>query len=191
MIETPVKKTPQRPGQDMMAPVQRRKKRQGATSEYKKSLQEKQTLKRLYGMTERQFKRYVKETLEKVGTENMSDSLIRRLEKRLDNVVFRLAFAKSRPHARQLVSHAYFLVNGKSVNIASFQVQKGDVISLKDTKKKKTLFNDLSERLKKAQVSSWLTLDAGKLEGKVVGEPNMATATPPVEMSLIFEFYSR
>ena len=86
------------------APAQEKKKRRGAVSEYKKSLVEKQTLKRLYGLSERQFKRYVLETLEKMGrVENVSDELIKRLEKRLDNVVFRLGFAKSRAHARQMV----------------------------------------------------------------------------------------
>src|SRR3989344_2233518 len=99
-----------------------RKKRAKAASEYKKSLQEKQTLKRLYGLSEKQFKRYVKESLAKMGkVDNVADELIRRLEKRLDNVIFRLGFAKSRPHARQLVSHSYFLINGKSVNIASYE----------------------------------------------------------------------
>ena len=171
---------------------EKRKKRQGAVSEYKKSLTEKQTLKRLYGLSERQFKRYVKESLEKMQrVENVSDELIKRLEKRLDNVVLRLGFAKSQGHARQLVSHAYFLVNGKPVNIPSFQVKKGDSITMKETKKKKLIFKDLSAIVKKSQVPSWLTIDKEKFEGKVVGDPSLADVNPPVEISLIFEFYSR
>src|SRR3989338_10996883 len=102
-----------------------KRERRSAVSEYKKSLTEKQTLKRLYGLSERQFKRYVLETLDKMGkVENVSDELIKRLEKRLDNTVFRLGFAKSRAHARQLVSHGYFLINGKPVNISSYEVKK-------------------------------------------------------------------
>src|SRR3989344_4320727 len=126
-----------------------KKKRTKAASEYKKSLQEKQTLKRLYGLSERQFKRYVKEALEKMQrVENVSDELIKNLEKRLDNVVFRLGFSKSRSHARQLVNHSYFLVNGKPVNIPSYQVNKCDIIIIKETKKKKIIFKDLPELLK-------------------------------------------
>ena len=169
-----------------------RRKRSGAASEYKKSLQEKQTLKRLYGLTEKQFKRYVKETLGKMGkVDDVSAELIRRLERRLDNVVFRLGFAKSRPHARQLVSHSYFLVNGKSVNIASYEVKKEDIVALKETKKKKPLFKELSEQLKKYQTPTWLLLDKSKLEGKTTGEPTLQEVAPPAEISQIFEFYSR
>ena len=109
----------------------------------------------------------------------------------LDNVVLRLGLAKSQAHARQLVSHAYFLVNGKSVNIPSFQVKRDDVIKLKETKKKKTIFKDLSEKVKKAQTPYWLNLDKEKFEGKVVGEPSLSEVNLPVEISLIFEFYSR
>ena len=168
------------------------KKRQKAASEYKKSLREKQTLKRLYGLSERQFKRYVMETLEKMGrVQNVSDELIKRLEKRLDNAVFRLGFAKTRAHARQLVNHAYFLVNKKAVNIPSYQVQKGDVISVKETKKKKGAFKELPAQLKKLKTHAWFNLDNDELSAVAVGEPSLAEVNPPVEISLIFEFYSR
>ncbi|MSU60609.1 MAG: 30S ribosomal protein S4 [Candidatus Staskawiczbacteria bacterium] len=168
-----------------------KKKRRGAVSEYKKSLIEKQTLKRMYGMSERQFKRCVKETLEKMGrVENVSDELIKTLEKRFDNVIYRLGFAKSRPHARQLVSHAYFLVNGKPVNIPSLQIEKEDVIAFKENKKKKALFKALSET-KKLETPVWLNLNHAKLECNVIGEPSLAEVNPPVQIPLIFEFYSR
>ncbi|OGZ62411.1 MAG: 30S ribosomal protein S4 [Candidatus Staskawiczbacteria bacterium RIFCSPHIGHO2_02_FULL_34_10] len=169
-----------------------RRKRTKAASEYKKSLQEKQTLKRLYGLSERQFKRYVKEALEKMQrVENVSDELIKNLEKRLDNVVFRLGFSKSRSHARQLVNHSYFLVNGKPVNIPSYQVNKGDIIIIKETKKKKIIFKDLPELLKPLKTHVWLDLNKDKFEGKVIGNPSLAEVAPPVEISLVFEFYSR
>ena len=169
-----------------------RKKRTKAASEYKKSLQEKQTLKRLYGLSEKQFKRYVTESLDKMQrVENVSDELIKSLEKRLDNVVFRLGFAKTRSQSRQLVNHAYFLINGKPVNIPSYQVQKGDVVAIKETKKKKMVFKDLAADLKKVESPKWLNINKEKFEGKTVGEPSLAEVNPPVEISLIFEFYSR
>ncbi len=174
------------------APGPQRKRRGGAASEYKKSLEEKQTLKKWYGMGERQFKRYVKETLEKMGkVDDVSSELIRRLEKRLDNVVFRLGFAKSRAQARQLVSHGYFLINGKPVNIPSYQVKKNDVLLIKENKKAKAVFRELANELKRREVPSWLQLDKNKLESKAIGEPNLDEVKPPAEISLIFEFYSR
>ena|SRR3989344_2224676 len=174
------------------APAPEKKKRRGAVSEYKKSLMEKQALKRLYGLSERQFKRYVQESLEKMNrVENVSDELIRRLEKRLDNVVFRLGFAKTRAMARQLVNHSYFLINGKPVNIPSYQVVKEDVVSIKENKMKKTVFKDLSATVKKIETPVWLNLNKEKLACNVIGEPSLAEVNPPVEISLVFEFYSR
>ena len=174
------------------APGPQRKRRGGAPSEYKKSLEEKQTLKKWYGLSERQFKRYVKETLAKMGkVDDVSSELIRRLEKRLDNVVFRLGFAKSRAQARQLVSHGYFLINGKPVNVPSYQVKKDDVVLIKENKKAKGAFRELANELKRKEPPLWLTLDKSKLESKIIGEPNLDEVKPPAEIPLIFEFYSR
>ncbi len=174
------------------APSMEKKKRRGAVSEYKKSLIEKQALKRMYGLSERQFKRYVKETLEKMGkVENVSDELIKRLERRLDNVVFRMGISKSRSHARQMVNHSYFLVNGKPVNIPSYQVQKDDVVAIKETKRKKPIFKDLEVMVKKIETPFWLSLNKDKVECVVIGEPSLLEVNPPVEISLVFEFYSR
>ncbi len=171
---------------------EKRKRRQGAVSEYKKSLTEKQALKKLYGLSEKQFKRYVKEALDKMQrVENVSDELIKSLEKRLDNVVFRSGFAKTRAHSRQMVNHSYFLVNGKPVNIPSFEVDKGDVIAVKEQKKKKPIFKDLADELKKMETHAWLVLDKAKFEVKAIGEPSLAEVNPPVEISSVFEFYSR
>lgn len=171
---------------------EKRRKREGAVSEYKKSLKEKQALKRLYGLSEKQFKRYVKESLGKMQrVENVSDELIKSLEKRLDNVVFRSGFAKTRAHSRQMVNHSYFLVNGKPVNIPSFKVDKGDVIAVKAQKKTKPIFKDLAAELKKVETHVWLVLDKAKFEVKAIGEPSLAEVNPPVEISSVFEFYSR
>lgn len=174
------------------APGPQKKRRGGNASEYKKSLQEKQTLKKWYGLSEKQFKKYVKQTLAKMGkVENVSNELIRRLEERLDNAIFRLGFAKSRIQARQLVSHGYFLINGKPVNIPSYTVKKGDIISIKANKRQKGIFKDLAAELKRKEVPVWLTLDTSKFEGKSVGEPTLDEVKPPAEISAIFEFYSR
>ncbi len=174
------------------AAPQEKKKRRGAVSEYKKSLTEKQALKRLYGLSERQFKKYVKDTLAKMGrVENVSEELIKTLERRLDNVIFRLGFSKSRSHARQLVNHSYFLVNGKPVNIPSFQVNKEDVIVIKENKKKKLVFKDLKDTLKKYESPVWLNLNKEKFECNVIGQPSLLEVNPPVQIPLIFEFYSR
>ena len=174
------------------APTQERKKRRGAVSEYKKSLTEKQSLKRMYGLSERQFKRYVLETLEKMGkVENVAEELIQVLERRLDNVIFRLGFAKTRAHARQMVSHAYFMVNGKAVNIPSYQVMKEDKIAIKESKKKKPILKDLSETIKKTETHYWLNLNKEKMECLVIGQPSLKEVNPPVEIASVFEFYSR
>lgn len=191
-IKAPMKSGPAAPGGAFGAPEEKRGKRRKTVSEYKKSLQEKQSLKELYGLSEKQCKRYVKEALKKMQrVENVSDELVKVLEKRLDNVVFRLGFAQSRSHARQMVSHSYFLMNGRPVNVPSLQVKKGDVISLKATKKGKTMFKDLPANLKKTEPHPWLSFDKEKMEAKVAGEPSMAEVNLPVEISLIFEFYSR
>jgi small subunit ribosomal protein S4 len=173
-------------------PGQRGKRRPSPPSEYKRELIEKQKLRHWYGLDDKQLKNYVKEVLKKRGkAEDVSALLIQNLEKRLDNVVYRLGFADSRAQARQLVSHKFFLVNGKPVNIPSFRVQVGDVISLKPQKSKKVIFKDLKEKLKKHSLPSWLSLDPERLEGKVISEPKVEEVAPPVEVSAVFEFYSR
>lgn len=173
-------------------PGPQKKRKGGNPSEYKKSLEEKQTLKKWYGLSERQFKRYVQESLEKMDkVDDVSAELIRVLEKRLDNAIFRLGFAKSRVQARQLVSHSYFLINGKPVNIPSYQVKKEDIISIKEHKKSKGIFKELVNDLKRKEIPAWLSLNKEKLEAKTVGEPNLEEVKPPAEISSIFEFYSR
>jgi len=173
-------------------PGQKGKRRRKRLSEYGKELREKQKLKNWYNLRERQFRKYVKETLSKRGKiEDAAGQLIQTLERRLDNVVFRLGFATSRVQARQLVSHRHLSVNDKVVNIPSFLVKKGDKIKIRKTAAKKTVFQNLPTTLKKHQLPSWLTLNIEKLEGKVKTLPTFEEAAPPVEVSAIFEFYSR
>lgn len=173
-------------------PGAKKQKRNFRKSEYAKELAEKQKLKKSYGLTERQFSGYVKEIFKKRSAEeNAALSLIGRLEKRLDNLVFRLGFARSRKEARELVSHGHFLVNSKPVNIPSFSVRKGDVISIKETKKTKTYFKNLAITLKNYQAPGWLKLSKDKAEGEIIGEPSLEDLDSPVDIPSIFEFYSR
>jgi small subunit ribosomal protein S4 len=106
-------------------------------------------------------------------------------------VVFRLGFAPSRVKARQMVSHKNFLVNGKAVNIPSYQVKKGDVISVAPTKTKKVYFQAIAPNLKKHKAPTWLILNAEKMEGKMADEMKMEEINPPAEIESIFEYYAR
>lgn len=173
-------------------PGQKGKRRVKSLSEYAKELREKQKLKNWYNLKERQFRKYVKETLEKRGkVEDAATRLIQILESRLDNVVFRLGFASSRRKAKLLISHRHFLVNDKVINIPSYLVKKGDKIKIRPTSHKKTVFQNLSTILKKHETPAWLELNIEKLEGKVVGRSSLEEVAPPVEISSIFEYYSR
>lgn len=161
-------------------------------TEYGKELREKQKLKEWYNLRERQFKNYVQKVLEKRGkVGDASVLLIKELETRFDNTVYRLGFATSRKQARQFVGHGHFLVSGKPIDVPSYQVKKGNIISLKPKTKGKNIFQNLAANLKKYNPPKWLELDVEKLEGKVVGEPTMEEVAPPVEISAIFEFYSK
>jgi len=173
-------------------PGPKSKRRRGSFSEYNKELREKQKLKAWYHLNETQVSNYVKEVLGKRHkVEDATVLLIKTLESRLDNVVFRLGFSPSRAQARQLVTHGHFLINGKSIDVPSFLVKKGDKISLKPSSQKKNVFQNLKNLLKKYQTPKWLKLDAEKLEGEVTGPPSFEEAAPPVEILSIFEFYSR
>jgi len=173
-------------------PGEKKKRRMGPPSEYAKLLAEKQKLKLWYNLRERQFKNYVKKVLDQRGkVEDAGHYLIKLLEMRLDNVVFRLGFAKSRRQARQLVSHGHFLVNQKPINIPSYQLKVGDTISIKEQKKKKVVFKNLKDQLKKHTLPSHLSLDLEKLEGKIISEPKFEEIAPPVDIHSVFEFYSK
>lgn len=174
------------------APGQKGKRRPNPLSEYGKELREKQKLKNWYNLKETQFKNYVKSALGKTGkAEDTAAFLIKTLERRLDNVVFRLGFVSSRPAARQLVSHRHILVNEKPINIPSYLVEKGDKIKIKPGSSKKGMAKNLIPALKKHTPPSWLEVEPEKLEGKVINLPTIEEAAPPAEISSIFEFYSK
>lgn len=173
-------------------PGEKRKRKNRGLSEYGKELAEKQKLKNWYNLKERQFRKYVKEVLAKRGrVEDTGALLIKKLESRLDNVVFRMGFANSRIQAKQIVSHGHFLVNGRKVDIPSCQVKKGDKISLKTNSRKKVIFQNLPTTLKKHKTPSWIQINIEKLEGEIIGQPTLEEAGLPAEISTIFEFYSR
>jgi len=174
------------------APGPKGKRRTRALSEFGKELKEKQKLRNWYNLRERQFANYIEEaTLLTKKSGDATEVLIGLLETRFDNVVFRLGLASSRVQARQMVSHGHFLVNGRPINIPSFRVKKGDTITIKPNKLKKGAFLNLAEKIKKQKTPAWLTIDASTFEGKVIGLPSFEEAAPPVEISSIFEYYSR
>ena len=173
-------------------PGQKKKRRTRSMSEYNKELREKQKLRNWYNLKEHQFKKYIQEVLAKRGKAlNLSLELIKKLEKRLDNVIFRMNLAQSRKEARQLISHSYFLVNGKEINIPSFEVKKGDIISLRKGKKEKNVFKDFLTLSPKIQIPSWVQFNVKKMEGKIIAEPSLEEALPPAEILSVFEFYSK
>lgn len=163
----------------------------GALSEYGKQLAQKQTMKRFYRLSERQFRNYFEISASKEG--NFADLMTGNLETRLDNVVYRLGFADSRAEARQLVTHGFFLVNGKTVNIPSYAVKAGNTVSFRSSKEGRTYVKNLRDKLnnKKKEISTWLALEPKTMEGKLVAVPTTADVNPEADPRAIVEFYSR
>lgn len=155
---------------------------------YGLQLREKQKAKRIYGMLEKQFRNYFEKAVKMPG--NSQENLARLLETRLDNVIYRLGFAKTRPQARQMASHALFTVNGVKVDVPSYHVRVDDVIALRDNKKDKKMFADLDERMKNHTLPGWLHSE-DKFSGKVVSLPEGEDLKEVYDPSLIIEFYSR
>lgn len=163
----------------------------GAMSEYGKQLAQKQTMKRFYCLSERQFRKYFEISASKEG--NFADVLIGNLETRLDNVIYRLGFGDSRAEARQIVNHGFFLVNGRTVDIPSFSVKVGDIISFRPSKESRVYVKNLREKLvnKKKDIPTWLVMDPKAMEGKLISIPSTADVNPEAEPQAIVEFYSR
>ena len=164
-------------------------KRRGQKSEYGRQLLEKQKARYSYGISGGQFTNYVKSALRTTG-DNVGN-LLRILEGRLDNVVLRAGYALSRAAARQSVNHGHFTVNGKIVNIPSYQVRIGDVISIREGSKKKAIFNKLDEEIADIKLPAWLSANAEKKEIKVEGEPTTDAAELLFDVRSVLEFYTR
>jgi small subunit ribosomal protein S4 len=158
-------------------------------SDYALQLRAKQKARRVYGVYERQFRRYFREAQRKKGLTGVN--LLILLESRLDNVVYRLGFASSRAQARQLVQHGHFDVNGRKTNIPSYLVKPGDVISVRESSRGKPYFKEVSQNLDDSRVPAWLSLDLPNLAGRVVDSPSRDDIDVTLNEHLIVEYYSR
>lgn len=164
---------------------QRRKKQ----SEYGLQLREKQKARRIYGVLERQFHKYYTKAARQKGV--TGENLLIILERRLDNVVYRLGFADSRAEARTLVRHGHFTVNGRKVNIPSYQVRPGDVIAVREKSKDSPRFKEIAAAAAHRTVPAWLSANPSALEGHVLALPTREQIDVQVQEHLIVELYSR
>lgn len=169
------------------APGQHGQNNRKKVSDYGLQLREKQKAKRFYGLQEAQFRNLFDKAERKKGI--TGENLLILLETRLDNVVFRLGFASSRKEARQLVTHGHFTVNGKKVNIPSYQVKAGDVIKVKEKSTSSPKFKEIKDM--SISVPAWVAVDVEKLEGKVVAMPTRSEIDTPIAEHLIVELYSK
>jgi small subunit ribosomal protein S4 len=160
------------------------------TSDYGTQLREKQKARRVYGVMEKQFRRYFEEASRTTGMTGVN--LLAMLERRLDNVVYRLGLADSRAQARQLVRHGHFEVNGRKTDIPSFQVSVGDVIKVRQSAQSKTYFKDRAQLMQgAAKTPAWLKFTFTALSAEVVGNPAREDVEIPLNEQLIVEYYSR
>jgi small subunit ribosomal protein S4 len=172
------------------APGQHGQAQKRGASEFGRQLAMKQKIKRLYGVMERQFRKHYAEAAKRHGI--TGDELMMRLERRLDNVVYRLGLASSRAQARQLVNHKMFEVNGKRMNIPSVEVRVGDVIVLKNNKKENSYFKQVAENLaQKSDVPHWLNIDVSKMQASIIALPNREDVGVSVDPQMIVEYYSK
>ena len=158
-------------------------------SDYGIQLREKQKLRRMYGVLERQFRRYYKEAARRTGA--TGQTLLQILECRLDNVVYRMGFASTRAEARQLVSHKAIEVNGKGVNIPSYQVKADDVISVREVSKKQLRIQSALQIAKQVGFPEWVEVDDQKMTGKFKAVPERAEFLPDINENLVVELYSK
>jgi len=159
-------------------------------SEYGFQLREKQKVKNIYRVSEKQFSNYIKEASSRHGV-NPAERLYENLESRLDSTVFRIGFASSRSLARQMVSHGHITVNGRRIDVPSYKVKKGDVLGIREGSKTKTLFVDIASSLEKQDVPSWIKVDPKKIEGVIQSIPKLDQGELVFNLTSVLEFYSR
>lgn len=164
-------------------------KRPSRLSEYGQQLRAKQKLKRSYSVLEHQFINYYKSAKNQKG--DTGATLVELLESRLDNVIYRLGFIKSRNLARQLVSHGHFLVNDKRINIPSYQIKVGDTIKIREKSLQLAPFKNLIKFLEKHKLPEWIMFDKDKLEAKILNKPKTDDLKESFNVNLIIEYYSR
>lgn len=158
-------------------------------SDYGLQLREKQKIRRIYGILERQFRRYFAEADRRKGS--TGENLLQLLESRLDNVVYRIGFGSTRAEARQLVTHKAVLVNGQVVNIPSFQVKAGDVVSVREKSKKQVRIQEALALAGQIGYPAWVSVDAQKMEGVFKNMPDRSELTGDINEQLVVEFYSK
>ena len=163
--------------------------RRGRLSDYGVQLREKQKVRRMYGVLEKQFRNYYKEAARLKG--NTGENLLQLLEQRLDNVVYRIGFASTRAEARQLVSHKAILVNGKVVNVPSFNVSADDVVSIREKAKKQARIVAALELADQREKPTWIEVDNKKMEGTFKRVPERSDLTADINEQLIVELYSQ
>jgi len=170
-------------------PGQHGQQRRRKVSDYCIQLREKQKVKRMYGLLEQQFQSNFKKAERMKGI--TGSNLLLLLERRLDNIVYRLGFASSRNHARQLVRHDHFLINGRKVNIPSYLVKVGDTITLREKSRKAQVFLESMETVARRGIPEWLEMDNENFTGAVKAFPNREDLTMPIQEQLIVELYSK
>jgi small subunit ribosomal protein S4 len=170
-------------------PGQHGQRRGGKFSDYQLQLREKQKVKRMYGLLENQFRRYYELAEKQKGI--TGTNLLLLLECRLDNMIYRMGFASSRDQARQLVRHSHVLVNNRRVNIPSFQVKVGDVVEVKEKKRKVPVILEAMETVARRGIPNWMEVDKEKFHGTLKALPNREDLTMPIQESLIVELYSK
>ena len=171
------------------APGQHGQTRRRRLSNYGVQLQEKQKIKSMYGLLEKQFRNYFTKA-EKMSGET-GTNLLQMIESRLDNIIYRISFAPTRPAARQLVNHGHFLINDKRVNIPSYILKSGDKIQVREKSKKMDLILDSMKRIKGDIDLPWLELDKGKMQGSFLGMPERDQIAQTIKEQLVVELYSK
>jgi len=170
-------------------PGQHGKARKAKLAGYGLQLREKQRVKRIYGVLENQFRRYFEAADRQRGI--TGELLLQMLECRLDNVIYRIGFATSRAQARQLVRHGHFSVNGKKVDIPSYQVREGDMVAVRERSKQTAAVQHAMSEVKGRGIPEWLSLQADQASGRIVSLPSRAQINLPVQEQLIVELYSK
>jgi small subunit ribosomal protein S4 len=170
-------------------PGQHGKTRRAKLAGYGLQLREKQKVKRIYGVLEDQFRRYFESAERQRGI--TGETLLQLLERRLDNVIYRLGLATSRAQARQLVRHGHFLVNGKKVDVPSYSVRAGDIVGVRATSQKSPVIEHAMEEVKGRGIPEWLQFDANATTGRIMSLPTREQINLPVQEQLIVELYSK
>lgn len=176
-------------GQQRRAPQQQQRGRRKQVSRYGSQLAEKQNLKKLFGIREEQLSKYYKHALKFRG--QTGPTLISMLERRLDNAIFRSGFAQTRPQARQMSTHRLFAVNGQPVDVPSYSLKVGDVVSVRESKRAKAYFTTFDKRMQNASTPSWILVNPAEFSFKVTALPSYEEANVGVDIRAVVEFFAR